>query len=301
MSRFAVFAVSCCLGMLLSACASPEGEDGSDAGTEAGEEGGADPQLRIVLDVDPEQIRLDNFGEPAPEPPEGHAAQDPEFLLIGAHSAELVPDAYTLLDEGTQLFDSPHREGGVDFAELPVVTPSEELASVDLATLEPGTYEHLRVSVSFQRYRVEGHAEFMGIDVAADVEIASFVEGETYIDEYELGDEVVTVGAVKEQGYYGAWSMYTGVIEGQVPVGATTVPNPLDETSPIPVGSCVVTATFDEPFVITGDEDQDVVLHVSLSTNTSFEWIDGNSDGLWQPFDEQVVDMGLRGMVVSVE
>ena len=279
----------------LSACSLAGDEGGAD-----GTEGPSGPQLRIVLDVDPNQLRLDNFGEPAPEPPDGHAAADPDFLLVGSHSVELVPNELTTLGGGETVFDSPHVNGGVDFDQLPIATPGDELWSGDLADLAPGTYEYLRVSVSYQRYRIQGHAEFGGMEISTPVEIASFVEGTTYIDSYEIGDEVVSVGGTKEQGYFGAWSQYTGVIEGQAPVGATTVPNPLDATSPIPVGSCVVTAVFDPPLVINGDESDDLTLHITLSTNMSFEWVD-DGDGKWQPFDEAVVDMGLRGMTVTVD
>jgi hypothetical protein len=272
--------------------------DADDADEASGE--GTAPRVRLNLHVDPDQPRLDNFGNPAPEPPSGHAAMNPEFLLIGAHSAELVPNEFTMLGAGTLVFDSPHEGGAVDFAQLPVVEPGGELQSVPLSELAPGTYEYLRVSVSYQRYRVTGHAEFAGNEVSTAVEVASFVEGETYIESYELGDETVEVGGVKAQGYYGAWSQYTGVQEGQVPVGATTVPNPLDETSPIPVDSCVVTATFDPPLTITGEESEDLVLDITLSTNKSFEWED-DGDGKWQPYEEDVVDMGLRGMTVTVE
>ena len=278
-----------CLSTMLSlgACSAAEGDDDGR-------------MLRILLDVDPDQVRLDNFGDPAPEPPAGHAVQNPDFLLVGAHSAELVPSETTQLGEGAQVFDSAHRDGAVDFAELPVVEPGGELIAVPLADVDAGTYEYLRVSVSYQRYQVVGHADYMGIDVAADVEVASFVESQTYIDSYEIGDQVVEVGGVKKQGYYGAWSQYTGVVQGQAPAGATTVPNPLDDTSPIPVDSCVVTAVFDEPLVVGDAPDGDLVLTVTLSTNGSFEWEDNNGDGDWQPYAESVVDMGLRGMQVEV-
>ena len=83
--------------------------------------------------------------------------------------------------------------------------------------------------------------------------------------------------------------------------GATTVPNPIFDTSPIPAGSCVVTGAFDQPLVITGNETKDIVITVSLSTNNSFEWTD-NGDGLFQPeVGDAVVDMGVRGMVPFVQ
>jgi hypothetical protein len=39
-----------------------------------------------------------------------------------------------------------------------------------------------------------------------------------------------------------------------------------------------------------------------MSTNQSFEWIDGNANGKWEPSKgESVVDMGLRGMIPFVQ
>ena len=56
---------------------------------------------------------------------------------------------------------------------------------------------------------------------------------------------------------------------------------------------------------ITGNETQDIVITVSLSTKQSFEWRDKNGDHLYQPLnaadnsvtEDSVVDMGLRGLV----
>jgi hypothetical protein len=51
---------------------------------------------------------------------------------------------------------------------------------------------------------------------------------------------------------------------------------------------------------ITGYEKKNIVVTVSLSTNSSFEWIDLNNDGKYEPAaGETVVDMGLRGLVPS--
>ena len=85
---------------------------------------------------------------------------------------------------------------------------------------------------------------------------------------------------------------------GQAPEGATTVPNPLFSTSPIPQGSCVVTGKFSNNMIITGNEESDVVVELSLSINHSFEWTEVTSDGKYEPsIGEQVVDMGLRGLI----
>src|SRR5688572_29079 len=89
---------------------------------------------------------------------------------------------------------------------------------------------------------------------------------------------------------------YAYVASGQAPAGATTVPNPIFATSPIPAGSCVVTASFvkapTNKLTITGNETQDIVIEVSLSTNKSFEWTEVVNDGRWEPSKgEGVTDM----------
>lgn len=89
---------------------------------------------------------------------------------------------------------------------------------------------------------------------------------------------------------------------GQAPPGATTVPNPIFATSPIPQGSCVVTAQFATPLIVTGNETKDINIIVSLSTNKSFEWIDVDHNGTYDPNNgDQVIDMGIRGMIPIIQ
>jgi hypothetical protein len=89
---------------------------------------------------------------------------------------------------------------------------------------------------------------------------------------------------------------------GDAPANATTVPNPLFATSPIPQGSCVVTGKFVNNLVISGTETKDVVVNLSLSINQSFEWSEVNFDGKYEPaVGETVVDMGLRGLIPSYQ
>jgi hypothetical protein len=89
---------------------------------------------------------------------------------------------------------------------------------------------------------------------------------------------------------------------GQAPAGSTTVPNPIEATSPIPrnLNTCVVTGKFTNNLVISGNESQDVIVTLSLSVNNSFEWHEINADGKFEPsIGENVVDMGLRGLIPS--
>jgi hypothetical protein len=104
----------------------------------------------------------------------------------------------------------------------------------------------------------------------------------------------VTLNQNKLQGY---WAFETAGQIFQGDASATTVPNPLSATSPIPAGSCIVTGEFASSFIVTGNETEDIELIISLSTNNSFEWSDDNMNGIYEPNDnDTVVDMGLRGM-----
>jgi ribosomal protein L13 len=64
----------------------------------------------------------------------------------------------------------------------------------------------------------------------------------------------------------------------------------------------VVTAAFAPgKLKITGKETADIVVEVVLSTNKSFEWKEVVQDNKWEPGkDEQVVDMGIRGMIPKI-
>ena len=135
--------------------------------------------------------------------------------------------------------------------------------------------------------------------------IASFVGYNTYISNYKIASQTMTVNDDKLQGFWGFETTVFGTpytSSGQAPEGATTVPNPLFATSPIPQGSCVVTGVFDQPLVVTGNETNDIHLTISFSNNQSFEWVEVTADGKWEPsIGENVVDMGIRGMLPMVE
>ncbi len=63
----------------------------------------------------------------------------------------------------------------------------------------------------------------------------------------------------------------------------------------------MVTGQFANAFTITGTELQDVEVTLSFSVNNSFEWTEINADGKYEPsIGEQLVDMGLRGLIPEV-
>jgi len=256
--------------------------------------------LNFRFQFDPNQVRLNSFGETAVMP-DGHAAQSPEFQQISANYIELCPSNITQLGEGEVLFSAPTTEEGgavaINFNQSILVAAGELFISIPLSAISPGDYPFLRISLSYQKYTVD--FLFQGNDLEGT--LASFIGYNSFIGNYQINEEIVEVNSNKLQGYWGFESL--GVVtEGQAPEGATTVVNPLFQTSQVPAGSCVVTGEFASALNITGNETEDINVTVSLSTNQSFEWQEINSDGKFEPgAGEQVVDMGIRGMIPSVD
>lgn len=261
------------------------------------------PKLIFQFKFDDTQERLNNLGDPAPVPA-GNAGQSPRFNGMSAHYIELSPDKFTLVGGGNVLYKGEETTAGGDtaiaFDKEVVVGEGETFFSMPLSDVTPGTYNYLRVSLAYQNYDVDFKAS--GQDLTGT--IASFVGYNTYIGSFKVKDSTVTVNGNRLQGY---WAFETHNTPVPIPVQTgqapgTTVVNPLFSTSPIPAGSCLVTGQFSSPFTITGDETDDIVITVSLSTNKSFEWHDINDNGIWEPLqNEEVVDMGLRGLVPITE
>jgi hypothetical protein len=152
------------------------------------------------------------------------------------------------------------------------------------------------VSLAYQ----EGKIDLLvsGTDVQGT--LASFVGYNYYITNFSLNGSTIEVNANRLQGFW-AFEVLGFTSQGQAPEGATTVPNPLFDSSPIPQGSCVVTGQFENGLTISGNETNDIVVTLSFSINNSFEWTEVNLDGKFElGANEQVVDMGLRGLIPIV-
>ncbi len=260
----------------------------------------SEPMLIIKFQFDPNQVRLNNLGQPS-SVLAGNAAQSPIFNTISAHYVEMAPNANTQLGQGTILYHAPETTLGganaIDFAQSKIVGEGATFLKIPLKEVLAGSYEWLRVSLSYQNYQISVRNQ--GVDYTGT--LASFVGFKTYINSFNIGNNIFEINANRAQGYW-AFGLngqpYSS--SGQAAAGATTVPNPIASTSPIPAGSCVVTGKFANNLVITGTETNDVTITLSLSINNSFEWHEVNADGKYEPAaGENVVDMGLRGLIPS--
>ena len=257
-----------------------------------------EPMLIVKFKFDPNQARLNNLGQTATVAT-GNAAQSPIFNTISAHYLELAPNATTQLGQGQILYHAPETTVGggnaIDFNKSKVVAQDETFLKIPLSQVASGSYEWMRVSLSYQNYQI--NVRNSGVDYAGT--LASFVGFNTYISSFNIGNNIFPLNANKAQGYWAfGLNNQPYSTSGQAASGATTVPNPIAASSPIPAGSCVVTGKFTNNLVINGTETNDVVVTLSLSINNSFEWHEVNLDGKYEPsIGENVVDMGLRGLI----
>ncbi|WNM19551.1 hypothetical protein [Flavobacterium capsici] len=272
------------LCLLFSSCSKEESTD--------------EPMLIIKFKFDPNQVRLNNLGQPATIPA-GHAAQSPQFNQISAHYVEFAPNANTQLGSGSVVYHAPETVLGgstaIDFDQAKVVTEGETFLKIPLSQLNSGTYEWLRVSLSYQNYQI--NIRHQNVDYQGT--LASFIGINNYISSFSIGNNFFDINGNRPQGFWAfAINNQPYSASGQAPANATTVPNPLASTSPIPAGSCVVTGKFPTNLIITGSEKNDVVVTLNLSINNSFEWQEVTSDGKFEPsIGENVVDMGIRGLI----
>ena len=280
-----------CLSILLLSC------DKEGAPTTQEPQTANLPQLIFKINFDSTLTRLDNFGNPAIIPA-GNAAQSPVFQNMSAHYIELAQDSLTQLGNGAIVYKGVETTAGgsnaVKFDQAIISSNGGTVYSMPLSQMTAGTYKWLRVSLTYQNYDIQ----FLASGNQFTGRLASFVGFNTYITNYTINTQTLGINANRAQGYWGFETLGL-TFEGQAP--GTTVPNPLSSSSPIPAGSCVVTGDFPTPLTITGNESQDIIVNINLSTNKSFEWKDLNSDGLFEPSDgvnpgDTVVDMGLRGL-----
>ncbi len=252
--------------------------------------------LLVKFKFDGNQLRLNNVGLPS-FVPTANRAQTPSINFISSNYLELVQNQSTQLSQGTVLYQGPETTAGgdnaIDFAQALIVVEGETFLKIPLKSIATGTYQYIRVSVSYQNFQI--NVRYQGLDRIGT--LSSFVGFNTYLN----NNTSFPVSGNKLQGYW-EFVMNDNLYStsGQAAVNATTVPNPIAATSPIPQGSCVITGKFETPLEITGLEKNNINLTLSLSTNKSFEWKENSNNNKYDPnLGDVVVDMGLRGLIPS--
>ena len=265
------------------------------------------PKINFVFKFDSTQVRLNAFGQPVTVPA-NHGAQSPIFNTMSAHYLEMTKDQFTGIGAGAVLYRAPETTVGganaIDFNQSKFAGQGQTFLSVPIKSFAAGTYNWLRISLAYQNYDIK----YRSSGVTYNGTIASFIGFRTYLQNYTIKQTAVPVNANKDQGYWGFETVIPGfgnyVTTGQAPPGATTVPNPIFATSPVPQGSCLVTGQFLAPLVVSGNETSDITIIVSLSTNKSFEWeeVSGGAstfdlDAVTPANSDRVIDMGIRGLI----
>ena len=276
-------------------------------------------KINFQFQFDATQARLNNIGSTAVIPT-GNAAQTPDFKQPSVHYIELAQDKFTLLGKGAIVYKGAETtkggENAVDFDKAAVSGQNQTFATINLKDVAPGTYEWIRVSVTYQNYDIKFNVN--GLPTIGDLKnqtgtIASFVGFNTYLTKIKPKSKELAVNLAKKQGFWAfetglaaPYDTYNQLYSGDAPAGATTVVNPLAATSPVPAGSCVVTGKLLTPLVVTGKETKDVTVMLSFSVNKSLEWKDVNGNGQLDWYADQtknkneaIVDMGLRGLIPS--
>lgn len=272
--------------------------------------------IHFILEFDADQIRLDNFGNPSVVAA-GNAAQTPGMNLMSVHYIEMIENEFIQFREGVILYTAPQTDAGgdeaIDFDEAQISGAGVDFVKINLERLPAGTYKYIRVSVAYQNYDVQYNVNAIpGFGDLPDQTgtLASFIGYNTYIHDLTVKNLTTTINANKLQGFWAfetlftdALAPYNEIYTGQSPAGATTVVNPIDATSAVPEGSCVITGAFAEPLIIDGTETSELYIYLSFSINDSFEWIDINGNDKWDidasvpENNEAVTDMGLRGLI----
>lgn len=290
--------------LLLTSCKKKEGPSGT-------------ARLIFKFKFDSTQVRLNNIGQPSVVPA-GNAAQSGSMNKMSAHYIELTPGAFTALGQGAVLYRAAETTAGgsnaIDFEKAPQAGNGEVFYEIPVKDIPPGDYEWIRISLAYQNgdVKIRVDTTINGISVNQDLNatLASFIGFNNYIKSFPVKNQTVTVNGNRTQGFWGFETNvsvlgvnYPVVQSGQAPAGATTVVNPLFASSPIPSGSCVVTAAFaNGKLKITGNETKDIVVECSFSTNRSVEWRDLNPNGKWEPLKgETLVDMGVRGLIPVIK
>jgi hypothetical protein len=279
----------------------------------------ADAKIHFIVKFDPLQERLNANGTVAPVLA-GRATQTPSMNQIGVECLEVAANNSTPVGKGVSIFQvAPKANSGeimTQFDQLKMVKDGEIIASVPMKQLGVGKFEYVRLAVAYQNFDVlfsMQEVPFAGNFTDERGTFAVFLSKSNFIGSHTVASKTERVDGSKPQGYWvfetkfpSAYATLNRLFSGKVPDSTLTFVNPLHQTAPLPAGSNFITGRFDTPLSITGQENQDITVTLTLSTNKSFEWDESiYKNGKWDsnaqantgtPSVERIVDVGFKGL-----
>ncbi|MEO8085643.1 MAG: hypothetical protein ABI763_02420 [Bacteroidota bacterium] len=239
--------------------------------------------LRIVIEFDSTQERLDNNGEPAPIAM-GHQAQSTNFNSIYIKAIKFLKDSSGGYDSGADIYYNP---------DLWLASNGTTIDNSISAANALGAYNWIRVYFYQQKYQIKFKAngnEYLGT-------LLSFLWPENDGSQYLINDSTILNDSIIPQGsYYLELTGLSSILHSEITTQITQ-PNSLHYSWPSPANLYVVTCPISPSLVLNRPDSKTIT--ISISTNKCFEWIENSDPAFFEPFNgDTIVDFGVRGIRV---
>jgi hypothetical protein len=280
--------------------------------------------VHFRVKFDPLQERLNSTGTPVGVTA-GKSAQTPLINSIGINSLELSFNNSVPLGKGSIVYNTLETQNGdtkyLELAQISKAQDGDIILSVPMKDFPKGKYEWIRAGIAYQNFDIQFNllnapsaGNFM--DERGTMAVVTGINN--FISKIKIFNREQTIDASKKQGFWlfesklsPGYASYNTIYQGQMAANTITFVNPIAQTSPIPKEANVITGRLETPLSILGNEEGDITVVLSFSSNKIFEWDDTiNRNGKWDidqkgasttPLIEPITDLGLRGMRAYIQ
>ena len=253
----------------------------------------SDPMLIIRFKFDETEQTSRKQGSTLP----GNAAQTPDYNSIAADFIQFTTTKDTASKSGIVAYQSPKTTMGgseaIDFGLTRVVEENRVFVALPIKKLKTGNYRYVNVSIAFQNYKIKIRNN------AADYDgtMAGFTGFNTYIDTYEIGNNIFPVNANKTDGYW-AFALDDFPYQAKGQITDNIISNSGNDAGL--TKSRLITGKFTSDLVITGKETSNIEVTLTLPVAHTFQWKEVIFDGKFEPsIGEQIINLGANDVVAS--
>jgi hypothetical protein len=280
--------------------------------------------VHFKIKFDPLQERLNSVGIPVGVTA-GKSAQTPVLNGIGINSLEMCFNGNVPLGTGSVLHNTLETQKGdtkyIELTQVKMAKDGEIILSVPMSDIPKGKYEWIRTGVAYENFDVQFNllnAPSAGNFLDERGAMAVITNTNSFISKLKVFNREENIDGAKKQGFWlfesklsPGYASYNTIYQGQMAANSITFVNPLAQSSPISKEANIITGRLETPLSILGNEEEDITVVLSFSTNKIFEWEDNiNRNGKWDidlkgvsttPSIELVSDVGLRGMRAFIQ